>query len=282
MELTTIKTDNNRGRDCLSIKLDNHSKCGTLIVWCCSLAECWLRCFLQNLNAPIYAIISFLVAAHASYATPERWSLVTDQLLWVSEDRYVVLRTTDLGFSSHYQRLRTYERVDLSVWDARVLDRCVLGIQDARDESSEGDWTITETAADNNCSPLPNSEVSFPVPLLRPGTQISLLRGTLELRVGSAPWGVLADQQFVLSRLRAMLAAERAACENQSPGWPMFGGCFLAEDASVCAVHRTVWATEQRLFFQILCDDPDASFTDLDASRTWVTIGRQYWDARFD
>lgn len=218
----------------------------------------------------------------AGFATPERWSLVKDELLWVSEDRYVVLRTTDLGFSSHYQRRRTYERVDLSVWDGRVLDRCVLGIQEARDESSEGDWTITETPADNNCSPLPNSEVSFPVPLLRPGTQISLFRGTLELRVGSAPWGVLADQQFVSSRLRALLAAERAACENQSPGWPMFGGCFLAEDASVCAVHRTVWATEQRLFFQILCDDPDASFTDLDASRTWVTIGRQYWDARFD
>ena len=196
--------------------------------------------------------------------------------------RYVVLRITELGYSSCYTRRTVYERVELSVWDGRVLARCSLGAYEAEDTTTEGDWVVTERPSDPGCTAFPDATMTHPRPLLHPGVEVVLVDGALTLQRAGSQFRILADRAFVASRLGAMLAAERSACETQPQGWPMFGGCMLAEDITVCTVDPTVWSTDDRVFFQILCDDPNAMFTDLDASRTWLAVGRQFWDAHAD
>lgn len=231
-------------------------------------------CFLRS---SIALIAAFLLSVQAAVATPDPSATVRDQLLWVGEDRFVVLRLTVLGFGSYYQLRTLYERVEISVWDGRVLERCSLGVQDAQDQNALDDWVVTETPAEPGCDAKPNETMSAPTPLLNPGARIELLDGSLLVRANDRE-SVLADAAFVTTRLQAMTEAERLACEADrgEPWISRFGGCNLAQDLSACRADHTAWATAERVFFQVVCEE------DIDGSRTWLTVGRAFWDAQVE
>jgi hypothetical protein len=223
------------------------------------------------------ASIALLLWAQAAFATPDAATKVTDQLLWVGEDRFVVLRTSELGFSSYYKLETRFERVEISVWDGRILSRCSLGVQQAEDATGEGDWVVTNIAPDAGCSAAPGAAMTHPGPLLHPGRRVEAVEGALVLMSPDGTQKPLADAEFVRSRVVAMLAAERQACETQGNDWPTFGGCFLGEETETCEVQSGIRATEERLFLSLKCGDPD-----FDNSLVWLAIGRAFWDPERD
>jgi len=220
------------------------------------------------------AVSAVFLSAQMAGATPDAWSSVTDRLLWAAEDRFVTLRVTELGYASYYQRQARVERVEISIWDGRILSRCSLGVQDGVDETTLGDWAITETPPDPGCDAAPSAGMVPPLPILQPDFGPSLEDGAIVLeRRSDGRRSTLADAGFVADRLAAMTEAERQACLDQPQVWPTFGGCFLGQQPEDCTLSRQVWASANTVFFQVTCADADESVL-------WIALGRENWEAQ--
>ena len=250
-------------------------------------------------------LFSFLVSP--LYATPDPTASVTDRLAWMEEDRFVVLRQTELGFGTYFQSRTQYERLEISIYDGRVLSRCSLGV-----EEYIGDETVTynKMPPDIGCEIIPDGSISPITPLLI-DTNVKMLDG--QIFVGRPDEGqvferypdvgkvfvngrtytyrMLADQNFVFSRLEAMTASEREkSCEAyDTQVWEsVFGGCEFSRpfavsyggDENKCSVStqdRGLRTSRDRIFIPISCP----MITDYGSSLdTWIVIGRQWLDRR--
>ena len=265
------------------------------VVWnrCSIRVRTFMREFLRAINPAIVVMFLTFQAAHAN-SDGVKYTSINDQLLWVGQDRFVVLRSTQLGFGEYFRHKSQYERVEISVFDGRVLARCSLGsLYTWGDPYFSGESYIhDETPPDRGCNALPNTGMTLAVPVLVHRREVVLDEGNLLVGPPYGSLGVLADKEFVFSRLEAMTAGERAAsCESwETEGWRGFGGC----DEFVRAFHNTgypddpqctiawreigPWSNEEWVFIPISCpvggSDNDSSLD------TWLAVGRQWWDLR--
>ena len=250
-------------------------------------------------------LFSFLVSPLC--ATPDPMASVTDRLAWMEEDRFIVLRQTELGFGTYFQHRIQYERLEISIYDGRVLSRCSLGVEDYI-----GDYTVTynKTPPDIGCDIISDESISPITPLLidaifkmidgqifvgRPDEGQIFVRprdeGTVFVNGRTYTYEMLADQNFVFSRLEAMTASERErSCEAwETKNWEsQFGGCELSRpfevsyggDENKCSVStkdQGLRSSRDRIFIPISCPMVTDYGSSLD---TWIVIGRQWLDRR--
>ena len=218
------------------------------------------------------AVAGIMLFAPIANATPDPWAEVRDTFIGADADRYVVMRLTQLHFGTYYQYRDVYEMVEISVWDGRVLNRCVLHIVDAHDTTANGDWVYENTGADPGCTDVLGSELAAGRDInLLPDVSVTLSDEGAVLLHTQGDSRILATVDFVQTRLAAMTAGEREACLTQEETWPMFGGCHLpGYSGEYCSVYARPRTTREVVFMPIHCAGQ---------SLYWLAVGRAYWDA---
>ena len=114
----------------------------------------------------LFLVLSFSFLVTPLYATPQPTASVTDRLAWMEEDRFVVLRQTKLGFGTHFQNRTQYERLEISIYDGRVLSRCSLGVEDTISEAIVDTFEYNKTPPDIGCEIIPDGSISPVTPFL--------------------------------------------------------------------------------------------------------------------
>ena len=227
----------------------------------------------------ILGILLFLATPILSTPSPEM--SIKDELLFVGEDRFVVMRTTDYGFGTYYKRRTSKELVEISVWNGRVLARCFLQDNETtytHDVTNKNGGSFinsqtTDLRLDPQCPFNNNFDMAVPYPLEATITNIEIKDGSLSLS-SKGKVSILANKNFILTRLESMAEAEmKAGCKSwDEEEYHNRFGCGNMDEPN--EVGDLILATDDRVFIQIISHESDSGWV----SKYWLAINRMYWD----